>query len=166
MTSTATEQLLRQRLPLCSRPGSRCKVSRRPRGLKGRQGIGRRSSPADFSFIRRIPRPAAICRSPVMLPRRRMAVSRPFLSSSMGSCCCRNAQVAFAVNDQTIPLPSAESGGARVGKCATCTEKFARLWKLVREGSRLTVKGADGNTDTFSLRGTVQLMPAEPCGPD
>lgn len=75
-----------------------------------------------------------------------------------------NSLVAFTVNGQSVTMPSGPGGGVTVADCAGCAEKFDRLWRLAREGTSLTVRGSDGNTDTFSLSGTSALLPAEPCG--
>lgn len=75
-----------------------------------------------------------------------------------------NSQIRFIVDGETITIPSGKSGGVSTLRCPECAQKFAQLWPLLRQGSRLEVVASDGRQARFSLKGSGQVMPVRPCG--
>lgn len=84
------------------------------------------------------------------------------IAVSMGRLLPENAELDFIVDGETIAIPGG-SGGVSTRGCPECARKFAQLWPLLRQGSTLKIVASDGRSATFSLRGTAQLMPPEPC---
>lgn len=72
------------------------------------------------------------------------------------------SNVTFTVGEDSVAFSTDKAGGVSLDN-ADSIRDFRKLWSLLREGERVRVAAANGNSATLSLAGTRKLMPAEPC---